>query len=125
LGKESIMHKALVYAVFGWLTLSGTMHFSVDVLSQYLRGKRAPGVETSLYYGLNSAYALGQVAFGLLGLFATWKALQLVDSIPVMLLSLAAGSAWIAIAFLFMEYKEPRIIGVVFCLLVVAAFATR
>lgn len=119
------MHKALVYAVFGWLTLSGTMHFIVDVLSQHLRGKRAPSLETSLYYGLNSAYALGQVVFGLLGLFLTWKALELVGSTPVMILSLVAGLAWVAIAFLFLEYREPRIIGVIFCLLVVAAFATR
>jgi len=119
------MHKYIVYAAFGWLTLSGTMQFVVDVLSQSLRGKRAPGPETSLYYGLNSAYALGQVSFGLLGLFLAWKAIQVVDSTPVMFLALAAGIAWLAVAILFMEYREPKIIGVVFCLIVVAAFATR
>jgi hypothetical protein len=31
------MHKYIVYAAFGWLALSGAMHFAVDVVSQHLR----------------------------------------------------------------------------------------
>ena len=49
------MHKALIYAAFGWLTLSGVMHFFVDVVSYHLQGKRIPGPETTLYYGLQLA----------------------------------------------------------------------
>lgn len=45
----------LVYSAFGWLTFAGTMHFLSDVLLQYLRRKRVPGPETTLYYGLNTA----------------------------------------------------------------------
>jgi hypothetical protein len=55
------MHKYLVYTAYGWLTLSGTLHFVIDVLSQYLRGTRAPGPETTLFFGLNTAYAMGQM----------------------------------------------------------------
>jgi hypothetical protein len=58
------MARYLTLAAFGWLTLTGTLHFAIDVLSQYLRGKRVPGPETTLYYRLNSAFALGQVLFG-------------------------------------------------------------
>ena len=69
------MHKSLAYAAYGWLTFGGTMHFAVDVLAQYARGKRAPGPETTLFYGMNTAYALGQVAFGALGLLVARRAL--------------------------------------------------
>lgn len=49
------LHVSLLYAAYGWLLLSGALHFSVDVMGQYVRGKRSPGRETTLYYGLNSA----------------------------------------------------------------------
>jgi hypothetical protein len=42
------MHKYLVYAAYGWLTLGGTLHFFIDVVSQYMRGKRVPGPEATL-----------------------------------------------------------------------------
>ena len=54
------MHRILAYIAFTWLTLAGTLHFAIDVVAQYARGKRVPSPETTLYYGLNTAYALGQ-----------------------------------------------------------------
>lgn len=119
------MHKYLVYAAYGWLTLSGTLHFLVDVVSQHLRGKRVAGLETTLYYGLNSAFSLGQVAFGSLGLFLAWRAMHILDQTPVMVLSFAVGVGWLALTFLFMGYWEPKLNAGIFCVLIIAAFATR
>ncbi len=53
-----------LYAAYGWLLLGGVLHFSIDVVAQYLRGKRAPGPQTTLFYGLNTAYALGHIWWG-------------------------------------------------------------
>jgi hypothetical protein len=119
------MHKYIVYAAYGWIALSGALHFAVDVVSQYLRGKREPGLETTLYYGLNSAFSLGQVAFGLFGIFLAWKAMSLLSETPVLILSVAAALGWLAIAFMFMEYWEPRLNVGIFLALLVAAFVTR
>ncbi|WP_211168302.1 hypothetical protein [Azoarcus indigens] len=122
---ELSVHKYLVYSAYGWLALSGTLHFVIDVLSQFLRGKRPPGMETALYYGLNSAYALGQVAFGLLGLFLAWRAMNVVSQTPVLVLTVAAALGWLAITFLFMEYREPKFNISIFLALTLAAFFTR
>jgi hypothetical protein len=119
------MHKYIVYAAYGWIALSGALHFAVDVVSQYLRGKREPGLETTLYYGLNSAFSLGQVAFGLFGIFLAWKAMSLLSETPVLILSVAAALGWLAITFMFMEYWEPRLNVGIFLALLVAAFVTR
>lgn len=88
-------------------------------------GKRAPGLETTLYYGLNSAFALGQVAFGLLGLFLAWRAMHLLIETPVLILSMAAALGWLALTFLFMEYWEPKLNVGIFCALIVAVWVTR
>ncbi|HEY0687298.1 MAG TPA: hypothetical protein VGD45_33515 [Steroidobacter sp.] len=119
------MHKYIVYAAYGWLALTGILHFVVDVVSQHLRGKRAPGLETTLYYGLNSAFALGQVAFGLLGLLLAWRAMNLLSETPALILSIAAAFGWLAITFLFMEYWEPKLNVGIFCVLIIAALVTR
>ena len=119
------MHKYIVYVAYGWLALSGMLHFAIDVVSQYLRGKRAPGLETTLYYGLNSAFALGQVAFGLLGLCVAWRAMYLLSETPALILSVAVALGWLAITFLFMSYWEPKLNAGIFCVLIVAAFLTR
>lgn len=119
------MHKYIVYAAYGWLALTGILHFVVDVVSQHLRGKRAPGLETTLYYGLNSAFALGQVAFGLLGLFLAWRDMNLLSETPALILSIAAAFGWLAITFLFMEYWEPKLNVGIFCVLIIAALVTR
>lgn len=119
------MHKFLLYAAYGWLTLTGVLHFSIDVVSQHLRGKHAPGPQTALYDGLHSAFALGQGVLGALGLYIAWRALPLLGETPVMLIALAAGLAWMAIAVLYMPYWEPRFTAGVFCALVLAAWVTR
>lgn len=119
------MHKYILYSAYGWLALSGTLHFIVDVVSQHLRGKHPPGAETTLYYGLHSAFALGQVAFGVLGLLLAWRAPAVFGQIPVLPISLVAGLAWLAITFQFMSYWEPKLNVSVFCALVLAAWLTR
>jgi len=114
------MYQKLIYIAYGWLVLTGVLHFVVDVLSQYLRGKRAPSPETTLYYGLNSAFSLGQVAVGLLGLMIAWRASSLLSDMPVLIVSIAAGLGWFAITLLFMEYTEPRFNAGVFLVLMTA-----
>jgi hypothetical protein len=54
------MHKILIFTAFGWLTLAGLLHFAIDVVSQYARGKRAPGPETTLFYSMNTTAATTQ-----------------------------------------------------------------
>jgi hypothetical protein len=119
------MHKYIIYSAYGWLALSGVLHFAIDVVSQHLRGIRAPSLETTMYYGLHSAFALGQIVFGLLALFLAWRAPGLLRETPVLILSLIAGLAWLAITFLFMEYWQPKLNAGIFCALIVAALATR
>ena len=85
------MHRVLAYIAFTWLTLAGTLHFAVDVVAQYARGKRVPGAETTLYYGLNTAYALGQVLFGLLGLLVARRAIGLLREWPARIVCWGAG----------------------------------
>jgi len=92
------------------LTLGGPLHFFIDVISQYLRGKRIPGPEATLYYGLNTAYALGQVLFGLLGLLVAGQALAVLGEWPAVSLTLAAAACWLIFGLIFMEYSEPKVV---------------
>lgn len=119
------MHKQILYAAYGWLALSGVLHFAADVLSQYLRGKRPPGIETTLYYGLNSAFSLGMVVFGLCGLFLASRAAALLRETPLLILSLVAAFGWFAIAFFFIEYWQPKANAAVICALMVSVWITR
>ncbi|RYD39752.1 MAG: hypothetical protein EOP85_15430 [Verrucomicrobiaceae bacterium] len=119
------MHRVLSYAAYGSLALGGIMHFIIDVVSHHLRSKRIPGPETTLYYGINTAYALGLVLFGLVGLLLIRKAPGLLVQWPMMTLSLAASAGWMAICLLFFDYKEPRAGVVIFASLVLASFFTR
>ncbi len=118
------MHKYLVYAAFSWLVLAGTMHFFIDVVSQYLRHKRVPGAEATLFYGMNTAYALGQVLFGLLGLLVARQALDLLGQWPAVSLRLAAAACWLIFSFKFMEYWEPKVVVGIFGALAIAAAIT-
>jgi hypothetical protein len=102
------MRRILAYLAFTWLTLAGTLHFALDVVAQYARGKRVPGPETTLYYGLNTAYALGQVLFGLLGLLVARRAIGLLGEWPARLVCGAAAIGWFAVALTFIEYPQPR-----------------
>jgi hypothetical protein len=88
-------HVPLLYAAYGWLLLSGTLQFAIDVVGQYVRGKRPPGAATTLYYGLNSAYALSQVLFAALALLALSQGLVILGRWPGLALGfLAASGGW-------------------------------
>jgi hypothetical protein len=102
------MHKNLLYAAYGWLLLAGVLHFAIDAVSQYLRGKRVPGPEATLYYGLNTTYAMGQVLFALLALLAIRKGLAVMGQWPGVTVGLTAAADWLAIGIAFLEYREPR-----------------
>lgn len=119
------MHKILVYAAYGWMALSGVMHISIDVVSQYLRGTRPPGPETTLYWGLNIAYGLGQIAFGLFALLVARQAFAVLERWPAIILSFAAAAAWLAFGFAFSEYSEPKIVILLFIALLTAAVVTK
>lgn len=119
------MHKALVIGAYGWLTPGGVLHFGIDVLSQYLRGKRVPGPEATGYYASNTAYALSQVLVGV-GALLVYRAMpELLSRWPATVFSLVAAAAWLAFGFVFIEYREPKIVMVVFIALLIGAAATR
>lgn len=115
------MTRYLVHATYGWLLLTGVLHFAIDVVSHMLRGKHPPGAETTLYYGLNSAFALGQAALGAAGLLLAWQAVPAASQWPMKAIALAAGLGWLAITWLFMGYTEPRVNAAIFCALALAA----
>ena len=118
------MHKYLVYGAYGWLAFAGTLHFLIDVVSQYLRGKRAPGPEATLFYGLNTAYALGQMLFGVLGLLVARQAFDVLGQWPAVSLSLAAAGCWLIFCFPFIEYWEPKFTVAIFAALLIGAAIT-
>jgi hypothetical protein len=115
------MHTTLTYASYGWLAFSGTVHFIIDVVAQHVRGERAPSPETTLFYGLHSSFALGQVLFGLLGLWLAWSAPTLIAQPQVRVLSLVAGLGWLAITFAFISFWQPKVNAGIFIALVLAS----
>jgi hypothetical protein len=119
------MARYLTFAAFGWLTLTGTLHFVIDVVGQHLRGRRVPGPETTLYYGLHSAFALGQVLFGLLCLWAARRHPDLLRDPAVILLSGVGAAAWLTLTFFAMEYREPKLNAGLFVVLLLAALAAE
>jgi len=113
-----------LYSAYSWLMLSGLLQIGIDVVSQHLRGTRKPGVETTLYYGLNTAYGLSQILFAALALYVTYQygALLLARSTGLCI-GLLAAAAWLAFCFTFITYPHPRMTVAVFALLLaVAAF---
>ncbi len=108
LNRSNRLHHTLLYAAYSWLLLSGLLQIGIDVISQYLRGKRAPGPSTTLYYGLNSAYGVSQILFALLALFATRQGVIAMGQWPGVSLGLLAATAWFALSVLFLEYPQPR-----------------
>ena len=118
------MRTTILYAAYGWMLVMGVLHFGVDVMSQYVRGKRLPGPATTLYYGLNTSYALGQVAFAAMAFFALRHGLTAVGSWGGLLIGLGAAAGWLAVSFLFIEYPQPRFAAGVFVLLLVVAAAS-
>jgi hypothetical protein len=118
------LHVFLVRAVFGWMALSGALHFIADVASQYIRRTRVPGPETTLYYGLHTAYAWGHIAFGALGLYIVTRASPVVDERRLLLLSGIVALGWLAIAMGFIEFWQPKANAVVLCVMILAALRT-
>ncbi len=118
------LHLWLLYSAYGWLLLSGLLQFSIDVLSQAARGKRVPGPETTLYYGLNTAYALSQVLYAALALFAIRQGLNALGGWRGASLGLAAAAAWLAFCVRFLEYPQPRATVLLFVALLLAATFT-
>lgn len=115
------MHKILIYAAYGWLTFIGIMHILVDVVLQYLHKTRLPSTETTLYWGLNTSYGLGQIVFGLFALLVARYAFEVLDQWPAITLSFLAAVAWLAFGFLFIEYSQPKIMISIFIILLIAA----
>lgn len=114
------MHKILTYITYGWLVFIGVMHIYVDVVLQYLQNNRLPSTETTLYWGLNIAYGMGQIVLGLLGLLIARYALEVMKRKSVITLIFFAGVTWLVIGFFFIEYSIPKIIISIFIVLHIA-----
>jgi hypothetical protein len=114
------MHKYLVYGTYGWLTFGGTMHLIIDVISGCLRGKRPLGPETTLFYGMHTAYGLGQMFVGLLGLIVARNAMQIFGQWPALAFGILAATAWLIFGFIFIEFWEPKVIAGLFLALAIA-----
>jgi len=115
------MRTKFLYAAYSWLLFAGVMHFGIDVISQYLRGRRPAGPETTLYYGLNTSYAVGQVLMAALALLLLHSGSPVLYGRPGMGLGFLAAAAWLTICFQFIEYPQPRIIMAVFTALLISA----
>ena len=113
-----------MYAAYGWLLLGGVLHFGINVVAQFLRGKRVPGRETTLFYGLNTSYALGQMLVGTLAVLILHSGNAVLVQWPGITLGLAGAAGWLAICLLFLEYKQPRGVVLVFAVLLGIAALT-
>ena len=118
------MRTKFLYAAYGWLLFAGVVHFGIDVVSQYVRGRRASGAETTLYYGLNSSYALGQVLVATLALLVLHNGSSPLQRWPGLSLGFVAAAGWLAICLQSIEYPQPRIIVAIFAALLAGAVFT-
>jgi hypothetical protein len=118
------VHKTLLLAAYGWLTVFGLAHFLVDVVSRRLRNRHELDAEAVLTYGLHSTYAMGQVMFGLLALLIASRHMELLSLAPSLLVAITAAIGWFVIAWLFMDYWEPKAVAGIFFLLITAAAVT-
>lgn len=113
------MRTKFLYAAYGWLWVSGILHFGLDVISQYVRGKRAPGREATLYYGLNTTYTFGQVLVAILALFAILQGVVATGQWPGLSIGFGAALAWLTI-----EYLQPKGVSCVSAVLLAGASLT-
>ena len=118
------LHSLLVYTAYGWLLVSALLQLGIDVVSQYVRGKRPPGPQTTLYYGLNSTYAVSQVLFAALALLAVHQGMSSMDRWPGISLGFVAACAWFVLLWLFFEYSQPRMALLLFAALLAGAALT-
>lgn len=116
------LHKGLLYGAYGYLLVAGILHYYLDVFLQYRSGQRAPGNETNLYYGLHTAYSLGQIVFAVLALIVVSHGSDIMSRWPGQVLSVIAVLGWLTISVFFAPYVPPRInMGIVGVLLIAAA----
>lgn len=118
------LHRPLLYGAYSWLLLSGLLHFGIDVVSQYIRGKRTPSPATTLYYGLNSSYAVSQILFAVLALFAIRHGVAAMGHWSGIGLGLLAACAWFVLSLVFLEYTQPRMTVALYAALLVGAALT-
>ena len=118
------MHKKLLYAAYGYLLVTAVLHYLIDVVAQYLRKHRPPSAATTMYWGLHSAYSLGQVVFALTALLLVYRGSALVSQRSGQVISIAAVVGWLLICFGFVEYIPPRINMVIVLALLIAAALT-
>jgi hypothetical protein len=118
------VHKTLLLAAYGWLTVFGLAHFLVDVVARRLRNRHDLDAEAVLSYGLHSTYAMGQVMFGLLALLIASRNMELLSHPPSLFIAITAAIGWFLIAWLFMDYWEPKAVAGVFFVLIAAAALT-
>ena len=119
------MHKNLLYAAYGYLLVTAVLHYLIDVVAQYARQHRAPSAATTMYWGLHSAYSLGQVVFALTALLLVHRGSPLFSQRSGQAISMTAVVGWLLICFAFVEYIPPRInMAVVLALLIAAALTS-
>ncbi len=104
--------------------LSAFLHFGIDVVSQSVRGKRPPGPATTLYYGLNSTYAVSQILFAALALLAIHQGMTSMGRWPGITIGLIAACAWFVLCWMFFEYSQPRMVVLLFAALLLGAALT-
>lgn len=117
-----MLTQRLLYLAYGWLFASGLLHYAIDVVSQYLRGVRQPGPLTTLYYGLHTAYSVGQMAFAGLALLVLWSGSDLLSRHVGFGLSIVAVAAWLVVSIVYSEYTPPRVNAAIVLALLVGAF---
>jgi len=118
------LHRSPPHDAYRGLLLSGLLIFEIDVMSQFIRGKRASSSATTLYYGLHSPYAVSQILFAALALFAIRKGVTTMGQWSGLLLSLLAACAWFVLNLLFREYLQPRMSVALFAGLLVGVALT-
>ena len=124
LDQNERLHVLLLNSAYLWLLLSGLLQFAIDVLSEYIRHKHTPSHETTLYYGLSSAYALSQVLFAALALFAIRHGLVAMGQWSGLTLGFLAACAWLVLCLVFIEYTQPRMTLALFAGLLVGVALT-
>ncbi|WP_369059562.1 hypothetical protein ABOZ73_18455 [Caulobacter sp. 73W] len=119
------MRKNLLFVAYGYLFWAGVLHFQIEVVLPHLDERMAQGPQSDLYYGLHSAYALGQAAFGLAAVLIVRSGSDLLARRPGQAVGLAAVAGWLAFAAIFIDYVQPRIHMIVVLVLLIGAALAR
>jgi hypothetical protein len=82
-------------------------------------------VDTTLYFGLHSAYTLGQLLFAVVALLLIRNGVPFFGEWPGLILGFTAAAAWLAICVAFISYREPRIVVGLFAILLAGAALAR